>query len=451
MGVSNLSMSNNRIVRTGVLCLLYFAQGFPWGFATVALLSVLSEAGHSKEKTAAITGLAVIPWTFKFFWAPLIDSVQVPSYGLRRPWIAIAQLGMALTLFGVWFTGQIGESTTLTFIAWVFFAHNCFASLQDVATDALAVDLLEDSERGRVNGLMWGSKLFGTAVGGAGFGRVIATWDIATAVVIQAGLIFAIFLVVLTIRERPGEKGLPGSKGSRQAPEGANAAGFFSVLSELKRALSLKTTFLAAVMACTVNLCEGLYAPLTTDVFVQGLQWTATAYSDAAGTYGVLGELLGAIGGGLLCDRFGRRRMAGLGLILTSATLLTFGLTSAHWGSDSYPAVLLIPLFRGFFALTTVSLFSLYMKISWTGAAACQFTLYMALSNLGYKGGAKLNELNQWLASWGYQTTLTNGDFYVLAGCLALIPLTILPWLRPDSVVQKRIAETPMSTSAPDG
>ena len=47
------------------------------------------------------------------------------------------------------------------FIAWVFFVHNCFASLQDVATDALAVDLLEDDERGRVNGMMWASKLLG--------------------------------------------------------------------------------------------------------------------------------------------------------------------------------------------------------------------------------------------------------------------------------------------------
>ena len=52
---------------------------------------------------------------------------------------------------------------------------------------------------------------------------------------------------------------------------------------------------------------------------------------------------------------------------------------------------LLLPTFKGTLAFATVSLFSLYMKVSWTRAAATQFTLYMALSNLGYAVGAKLN------------------------------------------------------------
>ena len=146
---SRFVLTGNRRLRRLLFCLLYFAQGFPWGFTSVALLAALSEAGHSKEQTATVTALAVLPWTFKFFWAPIIDSFRMPSLGLRRPWIAIAQFGMALTLLGALSTGGLEELSTIRFIAWVFFVHNCFASLQDVATDALAVDLLEDDERGR--------------------------------------------------------------------------------------------------------------------------------------------------------------------------------------------------------------------------------------------------------------------------------------------------------------
>ena len=454
-----VSIATHRTLRSVVLCLLYFAQGFPWGFATVALLSVLSEQGYSKEQTAGVTALAILPWTFKFFWAPLIDSLRVPALGLRRPWIVFAQLGMSLTLLGVWATNDLDGDSTITFLAWVFFAHNCFASLQDVATDALAVDLLDDTERGRVNGMMWGSKLFGIAVGGAGMGAVIAHSSLGTAVLVQSLAILAIMLVVIAVKERPGEKRLPWSQGSAQAdPNLSVAGGVIGVSKELFRALSLRTTFLAVLMAMTVSLCEGLYVPLTTDLFVQKFEWGAEKFSRNQGTYGVLGEVLGALLGGLLCDRFGRRRMAGLGLVCTSATLLTFGLTSAYWYESGYPAVWLLPLFKGFFALTTVSLFSLYMKISWTGAAACQFTLYMAMSNVGHALGAKLNSLNSWIekaAQRGWSSldgvVLADQHFYLVAGYLALVPLFFLVFLRPDTVVAQKLSETPIASSAPEG
>lgn len=445
---SFLTFSSSRSMRTTLLCLLYFAQGFPWGFATVALLSALSEAGHGKGELATVGGLAILPWTFKFFWAPMIDTLRFPSLGIRRPWIIIAQSGMALTLFGVWAIGDLGAESTLMTIAWVFFAHNCFASLQDVATDALAVDLLDDRERGRVNGMMWGSKLFGIALGGAGMGTVIARYNIATAVLIQGCLVVAILALVIATRERAGEKMFPWSSGEAQPLKVNPIDGSLrGVLWELGRALSLRTTVLALVLAFTVPICEGIYVPLTTDLFVQGFGWTAEKFSQVTGTWGVAGELIGALLGGFLCDRLGRRRMAGLGLLLTSLVLVTFSLNSASWQQEGFPAWLLLPCFKGCFAFTTVSLFSLYMKISWTSAAATQFTLYMAINNMGHAVGAQLNKLNSWIDP--EVATLSDSGFYLLAGCLALVPLAILPLLDPDSVERRSQATSAPGSSSP--
>ena len=180
--VKDRALSGHRGRRMTLLCLLYFCQGFPWGFATIALLATLSQAGHDKAETATVVALAILPWTFKFIWGPLIDSVRMPSLGLRRPWIAVAQFMMALTLLTAATSGAMDHDATLMYLAWVFFVHNCFASLQDVATDALAVDLLADSERGRANGFMWGSKLVGIAFGGAGMAIVIAHAGLTAAV-----------------------------------------------------------------------------------------------------------------------------------------------------------------------------------------------------------------------------------------------------------------------------
>jgi hypothetical protein len=98
--------------------------------------------------------------------------------------------------------------------------------------------------------------------------------------------------------------------------------------------------------------------------------------------------------------------------------------------------VLLLPAFKGTMAFATVSLFSLYMKVSWTRAAATQFTVYMAMGNVGYAIGAKLNA---WLPQVGFTPTLT--DFYLVAGFLPIVPLLLLIGLDPDGVVARKLAE----------
>lgn len=431
-----LNLADRRYYRRVVLCLLYFCQGVPWGFATIALLATLSQAGHSKAETATVVTLAVLPWTFKLVWAPMIDSLRMPSMGLRRPWIIIAQTGMAITLFGAVTSGAMESQATLTYLAWVFFVHNCFASLQDVAADAMAVDLLDDAERGRVNGFMWGTKLVGIAVGGAGMATIIARYDIATAVVFQALIVVSVLLLVIAWRERAGEKRFPWSAGDSQGPGASGQFGFMITVKELKRALSNRTTATAVLLAVSFLICEGIYDPLTTEFFVQDLGWGAERFSQAQGTWGVLGELSGALLGGYLCDRFGRRRIATLGMVMIMVSLLSFGLTASAWFEPGYPHVLLLPAFKGWLAFTTVSLFSLYMKMSWTQAAATQFTLYMATNNLGYALGARLLT---WLESMDYG--LSTANYYLLAGIVPLIPIALLTQLDPNTVERKKRAE----------
>ena len=101
----------------------------------------------------------------------------------------------------------------LQFLGWMFFIHNCFASLQDVATDALAVDILPRNEYGQVNGLMWGSKLVGKGVGAGLMAVVMNHWGIPSAVLVQFAFMVVIMLLPLLLLERSGEKRFPWSRG----------------------------------------------------------------------------------------------------------------------------------------------------------------------------------------------------------------------------------------------
>ncbi|MEQ8857962.1 MAG: MFS transporter [Pseudomonadales bacterium] len=414
-------LSDNGPLRTTVLCLLYFCQGVPWGFATIALLATLSEAGHDKSVTASITAMAILPWTFKFFWAPLIDSVRMPALGVRRPWIVIAQLGMSLTLLTAWSSGALGSEATLVYLAWVLFFHNCFASLQDVATDALALDLLADRERGTVLGFMWASKLLGVTLGGAGLAIVIARTSFEAALAAQALLILAVCGLLIAVRERPGERLLPWSRGAAHIPAVHQEFGLGPTLRNLMTALSTRTTFLLVLVAATAMVCEGLYDPLTTEFFVQKLGWSAEEFATRQGTLGVTGEMIGALTGGYLASRFGGRRFALVGLGMIMAITLTFALTAGAWDEPGYPHLWLLPSFRGSIAFTTVCMFSVYMQACWTLAAATQFTLYMALSNIGYSLGAKLNA---WLPALG--VSMEYDQYYLLTGLVPALAFTLL-------------------------
>ena len=426
-------LAENPRLRAVNFCLLYFCQGFPWGFAVVALLAVLSDAGHSAADTAIIASMAVLPWTFKLIFAPLIDSLRVPELGIRRPWIAFAQFGMAATLLLVWLAGGVEDQSTIMFLAWVLFIHNCFAALQDVATDALAVDLLEDHERGKLMGWMWAAKTAGISFGGGGLAVIITRYGMDQAILVQALIILAVLVLVVLQLERRGDKFMPWHSHAELDLHPHPDSGFRHTINNLRQAFNARVTIGCSLVALFALPAEGLFDPLATEYFVQELDWSVEKFATQRATVGVVGELIGALGGGYLASRYCSRWMAVSALGLMSVTLVTFGLVMHHIPPDSGAEAWLIPIFRGTVCFATVSLFSLYMKISWTTAAATQFTIYMTLNNIGYICGA---ELNSWLPAMGM--ALSHQQMFLLGGALPTMAMLLLSLLDPDEVQERK-------------
>ena len=107
------TLTTNKKLRLATLCILYFAQGFPWGFMLTALISFLASKGLTMVESGQLAAMAYLPWTFKLFWGPIIDSFTYRAMGRRRPWILFAQLGMALTLIAMIGMGDISSNINL--------------------------------------------------------------------------------------------------------------------------------------------------------------------------------------------------------------------------------------------------------------------------------------------------------------------------------------------------
>jgi MFS transporter, PAT family, beta-lactamase induction signal transducer AmpG len=395
-----VSLAERRWLRLFTLCVLYIAQGIPWGFMATTLPAYLTK--HGVKDVGTVLAMTTLPYTFKWLWGPIIDAFTWPRFGRRRPWILFAQGMMALTVLAM---VTFDVTRELQLLVQMIFLHTVFNALQDVSVDALAVDLLPDNERGRANGLMYGSKYLGGALGGFGMALLITQFSLRTALIAQTSVLVAIMMLPLLVRESD----TPPPKRER-----ARAIG-----SALLQAFSLRSTIFAALLLLGGNFAIGMINATAYQLFIGELHWEVDEYTAITGGWGLL------VGGGCaaitgyLADKVGRRRIAAIASCALAAGWLFFALMKSSWDEP------LLVYAMGFYetatqAILSVSLMTLCMDLSWPRIAGSQFAAYMALFNfsttLGYQFSARA-------MSW-----LEFNGVYILAAVIQVfVTLLLLP------------------------
>lgn len=440
-----MALVDTRWQRRATLCALYFAQGIPWGFMLITLPSFLSDKYQiSDSDIGNLKAIILVPWSFKLIWAPLMDSFTIRSMGRRRPWIIGSELMMALTLLG--FIGIVDPSQELKFILYMYFLHNCFASLQDVCTDALAVDILPPHEQGQTNGLMWSSKLIGKGLGAWSLSLVIDAWGLEACVAVQVLLLLAVMLVPMVFLERRGEKRFPWSAGRAASTAVGSVSNPLRVLGSVLRAFSLTTTWVFILFTLLKLIGLGINEVLSTALYTQHLspRWTHVEFSTASGLYALAPMILGAVGGGYLADRYGRRLILTVGYVGFGAAAMIFvafpGLWNEGWFATSY-----VVSYEALAAIGSVGFLSMAMRISWTVAAGTVFTTYMTLSNVSHVIGNWLaGPTREWLLGLqgGAADTLVSYQWALgLAGIITIAPVFLLLLVKTGEVDRARKAD----------
>jgi PAT family beta-lactamase induction signal transducer AmpG len=95
--------------------------------------------------------------------APLVDQFGSQRFGYRKSWIVPLQTVAALLLM---LTSLLDPGKALAVIVFLAFLANVITAMQDVATDALAIDLLTPEERGAGNGMQIAGYRMGMIIGG---------------------------------------------------------------------------------------------------------------------------------------------------------------------------------------------------------------------------------------------------------------------------------------------
>ncbi|MCD4831417.1 MAG: MFS transporter [Anaerohalosphaeraceae bacterium] len=391
-----MNLTDSRKSRIFTLCALYVAQGVPSGYMRITLIAYMTSMfasqglGHEEisAKNASFIALCALPWAFKWIWGPIIDRFGLRSMGRRRPWILMAQLMMLFTV-AIMLTIE-DLSSNLKLLGWMAFTHNIFSALQDVSVDALAVDILEEHERGFVSGLMVSSRYLGTFIGGAGLGFVVSRYSFRLALIIQIIILLLIMMLPLFFRERAGEKILPWSRG-KGTTSGKTVDSLAYLFKLIFRAFSLKSAILVGILGACIFLGKGVFA-VVFPVLTNKLGWSPEDYTTIFGGWCVWVSAGGCLMGGLLADRFGPRLMIGTGLILTGLIWVLFGFAQSYWLNRTFfISVVIVEAFLAGFV--TIAYYSLAMGVSWPKVAATQFTIYMTCLNLSTVIAAKIEPI----------------------------------------------------------
>ena len=407
--------------RVITLSALYVAQGVPWGFITVTMVTFLAAEGADAGDLAYLLTLGTLPWSFKFLWGPIIDRFQMPNLGRRRPWILIAQTGMVALLVTMLLVPDLTDNISL--LGALFFVYNVFTALQDVSTDALAVDVLQSHEFERVNSYMFTAKSLGGIIGGAGLGTIIGIVGIRGAFLIQIPILIVIMMVPLFMRERPGEKRFPWDKNDavemadKSDEWDAGVRGFAVILGNIKTAFSVRSAQLGIAVSLMISLAF-ILIPILPLLFLQELGWSQEEFNATKGGIILVVTMLGAMAGGELGRRFGGKSMLMYAALSASLTTLAWGTFDNMWSEGWF--MMLVWLVHTFlWSIVSICAYSLMMRVTWAEVGGTQFTGYMAMMNLSAIIGYQLAPI--FAERYNYQTI-----FYIAAVLETFVVLAAL-------------------------
>ena len=363
--------------RRMLICLFI---GFTSGLPLYVLISLvpawLSTEGVSLREIGLFS-LILMPYSWKFIWAPAVDRFSMPFLGLRRGWMLLTQVAL---LGSIACMGFFQPKSAIWGIAYLSFAVALFGATQDIVIDAYRREILSDNELGLGNSLHVNAYRISSLIPGS-LALILADhipWH-------QVFVITALFMLVgigltLTIKE-PDISDRP--KNIREA-----------VIDPFNEFIHRKGWVEALLILSFIffyKLGDNMATTLSTPFYLD-LGFSLSEIGSVAKIAGLWSSIVGGILGGLLMLKIGINKALWLFGIVQMITILGFA-ALAEIGSNIWVLGTVISMeylgvglgtaaFVAFIARTTHIKYTATQFALFTGLAASPRT--MISSSVGY-------------------------------------------------------------------
>lgn len=126
-----------------------FASGLPF-FILISLVPAWLRTEGVGLKEIGLFTLIGLPYTWKFFWAPILERYPLPFLGRRRGYMLVTQIALFITIS---LLPYFNTNSDLWLIAGLCACIAFFSATQDIAIDAYRRELLPDRELGLGNAI----------------------------------------------------------------------------------------------------------------------------------------------------------------------------------------------------------------------------------------------------------------------------------------------------------
>lgn len=357
--------------KLGLLSLLYFVQGLPFGFQSKGLKLLLADDKSVSMTAVTLLGLLSLPWSFKPVWAPLVDRYGSETFGRRKSWIVPLMVLLALSLAAAGFTPY---PELLVPLLGVVLLMNVFASMQDVPVDGLAVDLLSEHELGAGNAAQVSAYKIGMAVGGSIFiGLLLPRVGWQGGFFGLAAIAGLATVAMLRVQE------------PKRVPTSAepDRPTFKEIARRAWQLVAKPGGVWLVLFVATYKMGEALSDSVFEPYLQRVLHYSKEDVASFA-LVGQLGSLLGSISGGLVAARTSLLRAVGTTSAIRALSLVAMWALAAGLLPGTPAIIYGITGLEHFFAgLVTTCMFAFMMSKVDRSVGATHFTLLAAVEVLG--------------------------------------------------------------------
>lgn len=405
--------------------LITIAFGFSSGLPLALVFGTLSlwlKDYNIAYRTIGAFSLLRLPYSFKWLWAPLVETVCIPllsKLGKRRSWALFAQIGLLGSIF--WLS-RLSPDSHIGYMAAAALLISFFSATQDIVLDAFRVELFSERNEQEVDGAtmyVLGYRLGNvlSSAGAIGLAAVIS-WN---AVYLIIALCLSVGVVSVFVAEEPK------AYHPVQQLQGEHLWQY-ALVEPFKAFMQKKYWGIALLVVFCYRLSDAYFGPMAYP-FYADLGFSKAEIAYISKLYGMAATIFGGLLGGYVINRIGLRCGLLLFAFIQGGTTALY-IPLCYLGHDVWYLIFTISLENLSSGMATTAIIAFMSILCNRGYTATQYALLSSLPGFARDVFASTSGKVLEMTSWPV--------FFVISTALAL-PAVLLCWYlykkRPDYLI----------------
>ena len=391
-----------------VILFLGLSSGLPLALILSTLKAYLVDGGVDL-KTIGLFSVVSLPYSLKFLWAPIVDSLQIPyltkKLGKRRSWMIVTQFLLMILIASL---GTYDASENVKAIA-ILAVTICFVSAtQDIVVDAYRIEEIKPEDQGIATGMYVYGYRIGMLISGALalFLSDVIDWSLVYLII---GSVMMVGMITSLIAKEDLK---------RVKNKSHNFIEWFgnSVISPLADFFNRPKWYIIFPFIIAFKLGD-VFAGTLTLPFLLDIGFSKTEIAEIVKTFGLFASLFGVFIGGILVKSWGLNKSLWIAGILQMASNLAFSYQAdlGHYTPSLYGVVFIENFSGGIGDAVFVAYLSSLCNIAFT---ATQYAILVSFATMSRSILSSSAGVFAELLGWN--------KFFLLSAIIALPGLVLL-------------------------